>query len=509
MIKEIDDFLNKTTMYRLVLYYLLFLFCAAYILSCLGFLRLNPLNLVVSAIIVTFFCLATNFIFSKVFAAPANLESTLITALILTLIITPITSLHDFTGISFLFWASVLAIASKYIIAIDKKHIFNPAAFAVAITAISLNLSASWWVGSLPMLPFVFLGGILVVRKMQRSDLVLSFIIIALLTTIGFSFFQRLDIVSAIWKNIAYSNLLFFAFVMITEPLTTPPNKKMQMVYGGIVGFLFSPQVSIFGFFFSPELALLIGNVFSYLQSPKGKYSLKLKEKVEIAPNMYDFVFSSDKKFNFKAGQYLELTLGHKKPDNRGIRRYFTIASSPTEENIRFGIKFNQESSSFKKILGAMKPGDELVAGQLAGEFVLPEDKKQKLVFIAGGIGVTPYRSMIKYLLDNYDYRTITVFYSNSLASAIVYSDIFDQAQKKMKAKIVYTLTNADSIPSDWSGQKGTINEQMIRAQIPDYADRLFYISGSNSMVVGIEKVLRKMGIEKKQIKTDFFPGFA
>ena len=119
---------------------------------------------------------------------------------------------------------------------------------------------------------------------------------------------------------------------------------------------------------------------------------LRLKEKVQLAPDIYDFIFVPTRKFAFAPGQYMEWTLGHDEPDSRGNRRYFTLASSPTENTLRLGVKFYQQSSSFKSALLAMDQQSEIVAAQVAGDFVLPDDPRQKCVFIAGGIGITPFR---------------------------------------------------------------------------------------------------------------------
>ena len=133
------------------------------------------------------------------------MELVYITALILALIITPITSLHD---LWFLAWAAIIANASKYIVAIKGKHLFNPAAFAVALTYFTINQSASWWVGSGAMLAFVILGGLLVVRKLGRFDMVLSFLIAAVATIFVSSLFTGADFIASMQKQILYSPLL-------------------------------------------------------------------------------------------------------------------------------------------------------------------------------------------------------------------------------------------------------------------------------------------------------------
>ena len=505
----IDNLLNRITMYRLVLYYLLGLFAIAVIFGFLGIVPYAPLSLIISALIITAVSLGANAIFARVFEAHANVESVYISALILTLIITPPqTNPFEYSVLPILIWAPLLAMASKYILAIGKKHIFNPAALAVAITAFTIGQSASWWIGgTVPLLFFVLAGGILVVRKIQRSDLVLAFLAGAGAMIIGTTISGNPLVI--LEKAALYSPIFFFAFVMLTEPLTMPPTRPLRIAYGVLTGLLFAPAIHIGGIYSTPELALIAGNIFSYIASPKGKYTLKLKEKALVGSDMYEFVFEADQKLSFRPGQYFEWTLGHVRPDDRGNRRYFTIASSPTESDVRLGVKFYAPPSTFKKSLFRMVKGDTVVASQLAGEFVLPRDQNKKLVFIAGGIGITPFRSMVQYLIDNGEKRAITVMYSNRTASEIAYRDIWDRATRELGIKTVYTLTDAKSAPLNWDGYVGHINETMIIKEIPDYKERIFYISGPRSMVVACKKVLGGMGIKKSRVKVDFFPGFA
>src|SRR5664279_4450347 len=169
MIKTIDTWLNRITMYRLVLYYLIFLLGAAVVLSVAGALKYDVFGLLLSISFLLAVCWVVNWVFARTFKVAANVESVYISALILALIITPIKSFGD---LWFLFWAAVLAMSSKYILAINRKHIFNPIAFAVALAYFTINQSASWWVGNAAMLPFVLVGGVLVIRKIGRFDLV-------------------------------------------------------------------------------------------------------------------------------------------------------------------------------------------------------------------------------------------------------------------------------------------------------------------------------------------------
>lgn len=505
MLTWIDDLLNRTTMYRLVLYYLATLLVVTFAFGFFHILPYDPAALAFSTIVITATCWIANWICARVFDAVTNVESVYITAFILALIITPIMATNA-AGVGFLIFASVWAMASKYLLAIGKRHIFNPAAFGVALSALVINQSATWWVGgNLPLLAFVLVGGFLIVRKLQRTDLVLSFVLVSLATIVATA--GSGNSWTAIMQTILHSSFFFFAFVMLTEPLTTPPNRTLRIVYGALVGFLFAPNIHIGSFYLSPELALLIGNVFAYLVSPKGRYMLTLKSIEEAAKDSYDFVFAPDRKFVFAPGQYMEWTLGHRYPDNRGNRRYFTLASSPMEDTVRLGVKFYPQASTFKRALSSMKAGDKISAAHLSGGFVLPKDPKKKLVFIAGGIGITPFRSMIHYLLDKGEARDIIVIYSNKTAADIAYKDILDRAESEIGIRTIYAITNEKvPVPGMYNGQ---IDANLIAQQILDYRDRTFYISGPHAMVEAYGKILRDMGVSRFKIKSDFFPGFA
>jgi ferredoxin-NADP reductase len=507
--KYIDSFLNKITMYRFVLYYTLFLFIVAVVFGAFHILPYSPLALIFSALLIACVCVNANWIFAKVFEVHVNVESVYITALILTLIITPIKSLTDVSFYELAVWASIWAIASKYMFAIGKKHIFNSAAIGVAIPAIFLGVSASWWIGTAVMAPFVLVGGLLMVRKIRRSDLVWAFFAAALVVIIGVHVLGGQNPFVTLNKVLLEAPILFFAFVMLTEPLTTPPTKRLRVSYGIIAGILFAPFIHIGSVYSTPELALLAANVFSYIVSPKGKYMLALREKVKVANDTYDFWFeriggASKYQPYFKAGQYMEWTLAHTgaeavKTDMRGNRRYFTLASSPTEKGLAMGVKMYEPSSSFKKALMSLNPGDTIVAGQLAGDFTLPHDVSKKVAFIAGGIGVTPFRSMVKYMIDAGEKRNAILFYSNRTPADIAYKNLFDVAANQIGMKTVYVNASENKM----------LTAEMIRANAPDFAERMFYISGPHGMVTAFQKILSDMGVPASSIRTDFFPGFA
>ncbi len=488
--KLIDKFLNETAMYYLVLRGLAGLALLSVVFGFFKLLPFSALQFIITFGVLVVACFFGNILISKILKAPINRESSLITALILFFVLAPVRDLRD---IEITIAAGLIAMVSKYIFAINRKHIFNPAAIAVLILGFLGFGNAIWWVGSTILLPFVLVMGLLVVRKIRRFSLFFSFLIAAILVSTAFNLKNGLAPLDSIAQVFLSWPVIFFGSIMLTEPQTTPPHRKLQIVYGALVGLLFGSQFEIGPVFSSPELSLILGNVFSFIVSPHHKLFLNLKEKRELVPGTIEFSFARPNNFSFLAGQYLEWTLPHKNPDNRGTRRYFTIASSPTEEDLKLGVRMARENgSTFKNALANLEPGAHMVATQLSGDFVLPTDQTKKLVFIAGGIGVTPFRSILKYLADKNEKRDIVLFYAVTDEKDIVYKDLFKNI------KFIPVITP----------KQGFITEQMIKKEVPDYKERMFYLSGPNSMVDSYKELIKKLGIPNKSIITDYFPGF-
>lgn len=503
--KFIDLLIDRITMYRLLLYYLLALVGAAMLFGTLGWLTYSPYSILFTSSYFVITCLVINYVFAKVFDAPTNWESSILTALILSLIITPAASFKDIT---FFTAAAGLAIASKYLLAIRYKHIFNPAAIAVVLTAFGPQESASWWVGASVLLPIVVVGGLLISRKIRRLGMVLTFIATAILSTLFFVWLSGRDTGVALQNVILHSSLFFLAFVMLTEPWTSPATKGKRIIYALIVGILFAPALHVGSIYSTPELALVVGNIFAFLVSPMVKTRLYLKDRHLFGKRTEDIEFTPERAFNYKPGQYVELTLPHSSADSRGLRRYFTLASSPTEDTIRFGIRYYDPSSTFKQTLREADDDLFISAGQLGGDFTMPSDKKLKLAFIAGGIGVTPFRSMVKYLSDTGDDRSVKMIYSERTVDDVTYSDVFEEARRKVRVDTTYVVNELKSLPSPHV-RPGQINAELIKTAIPDYLERTFYISGPQPMVLTIKENLIDLGVPSSQVKVDYFFGYS
>lgn len=506
LVRPIDNLLNSFTMYRVVLYVLIALFGVSLVGSLAGIISFTPVSLIMSIVVLLAICQGFNVLISKILHAPTNVESAYITALILFFIMTPPSQSSEFMS---LVLASLIAMAAKYLLAISKKHIFNPAAIAAFILGLIGNADAIWWVGTPILSITIGILGLLIVRKIRRFKLWSTFMVTALASMYFFNHGLYSSPVDFLLEAFTSWPILFFASVMLTEPITMPVTNNLRVVFGGIVGLLFGAQFHVGPIFSTPEFALIIGNIFAYFTGAKYHLQLALKSVQKLSADTYEVVFAytGHHKPSFKPGQYLEWTVPHKKSDSRGNRRYFTIASSPTEPDFKLGIKVPQKPSSFKNSLVALHKGAELAAGQLAGDFTMPPEKDKKLLFIAGGIGITPFRSMVKYLTDKKESRDIVLVYACVDPDNFVYKDVFEKA-KSIGVKTIYVVTNKDISKQKWSGLTGRITPEMLVEEVGDFKTRTAYLSGPNSMVDGYKDLLMLLGVNPLNIVTDYFPGF-
>ena len=222
---------------------------------------------------------------------------------------------------------------------------------------------------------------------------------------------------------------------------------------------------------------------------------LVLKEKKQETPDIVSFLFESKEPLVWKAGQFLVYTLPHENPDDRGIRRHFTIASASHEGYVMLTVRFGKDTSTFKRILEALSVGDTIETVGPAGLFTV-NDPEQEHVFIAGGIGITPFRAI---LLD-LDHKNLPIkvklLYGNRDEQILYKNELEALAQKHDNFTIHYFIAD------------NRIDEEAIRKHAPDLQKPLFYVSGPEPMVRAFEKMLAEMGIPKEHIKRDYFPGY-
>lgn len=225
---------------------------------------------------------------------------------------------------------------------------------------------------------------------------------------------------------------------------------------------------------------------------------LTLFNKVPRTADVTSFYFKPQIPVKWEAGQYMHFTLPHDNPDDRGTSRFFTISSAPFEENIMLTTRFTGDTSStFKNALLKMEIGQNISALMPQGEFVI-KDFAKNYVFIAGGIGITPFRSILLDLDFNKKLSNMEIFliYSNR-SNDIVFKEEFDSlGLKNPILKVRYVISPE------------ICNIELIKNTISDFQGKIYYISGPINMVKSIEDALSKAGIEDDRIKKDYFPGY-
>ena len=512
MISILDAFLNRFTMYRLTVYYLASLLYVATILSAFAVVPGGPVAILSTTGILVASCLLGNALLARIARIRSNPESSLITALIMALIMGPVPAFSDPRRAGILALAGGVAVASKYLLALRRQHLFNPAAVGALFSSIVFGAGASWWVGNVALLPLAAAGGLLLARKTGRLRLVGAFLAMFLAFDSALALIQGLgvgDALQSILFVLSRTSVIFFATVMFTEPMTSPKRFRFQLLYAAIVAFLYQPQLSLFGQNLTPEEALLAGNLFSFAVSPSFKLRLRLKERREIGNGIMAFTFARPPGFSHRLGQYMEWTLPLSKSGSGGARRYFSIASSPTEGDLMIAARFPPNPSRYKEEMARMRTGDPIMAGELGGDFVLPRDSRVPLALVAGGIGITPFRSMIKYLLDKGERRDIVLLYSTSVEEEVVFRDVIDAAQRRIGLKAVYTLTDMRRIREGWCGQRGPIDAEMVRKEVPAFTERRYFVSGPPGMVGAIVRLLWSVGVPRRRVRTDSFLGYS
>jgi len=233
--------------------------------------------------------------------------------------------------------------------------------------------------------------------------------------------------------------------------------------------------------------------------------SVEIKAKIkEVIPRNYNvksFRLEIPVPENFQAGQFLLVTL----QDDLRLKRYLSISSSPTEKcYLEFTKKLTQ--SDFSLALDKLKAGDQVSIQYPFGKFVLDESYP-KIAFLSGGIGITPIRSICKYVVDKKLGIDIVLIYSNRSVRDILFKDDFDALQKSYAhLRVAHVLCE---IEPGFKCTVGRINSAVVKSEIPDYGKRKFYLCGPPQMVEAMRQMLvEELGLSSESIVRENFQGY-
>jgi len=221
----------------------------------------------------------------------------------------------------------------------------------------------------------------------------------------------------------------------------------------------------------------------------------------DIAHNIRSFWFKPERPVHFIAGQFTELYLPHV-ADTRGQRRWFTISSSPTDPLLAITTKLStRQGSTFKAALQRLEAGSSLKLAEPMGDFVLPKDSTIPLIFIAGGIGITPIHSMIKYLQTTSERRHVQLIYAVSYEEELIFEPLLRAYDLILTPVVKHPAVG-------YKGETGSLTADRIAALAPIEVNTLIYLAGPEPMVESLTKELTVMGIDPQRIVTDYFHGY-
>ena len=231
-----------------------------------------------------------------------------------------------------------------------------------------------------------------------------------------------------------------------------------------------------------------------------------VKEKREVARGTLLAIFDvGGQEVDFRAGQYFWVELlDPPYEDEKGPRRHISVVTSPTERGV-LGLCTRIRDSAFKRSLAEIEVGAEVEVEEPKGDFKLPEDTEPHYVFIAGGIGITVFRSMLRYIADTGDPFNVTLVYSNRDQASTAFLDELTELESQIPGfELVVTMTG----DPEWEGESRRVDADFLRDKLGELAEYTYLLAGPPPMVEGVVQQLNEAGVPEAQVLPDRFSGY-
>ena len=525
--RTLGTFLGRWTMYRLTVWLLLACVAWSFVLSFAGVLFYTPAQLGATVLTAVASTLITSRVAGLLLRTRPQTDSSIITGLLLYFLFWPGTEGMQLGTVAL---AGAAATASKYLLAFRRRHIFNPAAVGAFVVAVTGWGGAVWWVATPWMLAAVLPASLLILYRNRLLPMAGVFALTAAVIILVRFMAEGESAAYALTTLAGSYPLVFLAGFMLTEPLTLPPLRSQRLAEAVVVGVLFAVPLSLGPVAMSPELALLVGNAIAFALGQRGAVQLRLRENRELTPTARELVFEPSRPVRFRAGQYVELSVPHFEPDSRGSRRIFSLTTAPDNRgSVAVGLRVPAEGgSSFKKALLKMRPGAEVTATTVAGDFLLPKNPGKPVLMVASGIGVTPFISQLRQVCtergvgsagggagtdseatgssgserSNGAQRDIVLVYAAADTAELAYAE---ELQRLGVRVLACTPSDPGVAGWTWLGP-GLPDAAVLKRAVPDVAARAVYVSGSPQAVAAARKAVRTAG--GRRIRTDPFLGY-
>lgn len=232
----------------------------------------------------------------------------------------------------------------------------------------------------------------------------------------------------------------------------------------------------------------------------------RIKEKREVAKGTLLVTFDLlGEEVDFTPGQYFFVTLpnvGYQ--DEKGLRRHITVVTSPNEKGV-LGFATRMRESAFKRSLGELPVGAEVEVEPPKGSFALPEDASRPLVFVAGGIGITVFRSMLRYIQEEGLPYRVTLIFSNRDRESTPFLDELRELEQMSNLRLILTMTQDPG----WEGETRKVDSQFIRDYLnDDLNENTFLVAGPPAMVEGMQETLDEACVEEDNVIAERYSGY-
>jgi ferredoxin-NADP reductase len=237
-------------------------------------------------------------------------------------------------------------------------------------------------------------------------------------------------------------------------------------------------------------------------------FTVKLMNRREVAEGTMSFHFQRPPDFQFKPGQYADLTLiNPPETDSEGNSRTFSIASASFEPELMFATRMR--NSAFKRVLRTLPIGSEISLAGPMGSFTLHNDSKKPGVFVAGGIGITPFLSIILQAAKDRLPHQLYLFYSNRRPEDAPFVNLLrEAAEANPNFRFIPTMTEMAKSQREWSGETGFINQAMLARHLPALRGPIYYTAGPPAMVSAMRKMLIEAGVDEDDVRSEEFGGY-
>lgn len=237
-------------------------------------------------------------------------------------------------------------------------------------------------------------------------------------------------------------------------------------------------------------------------------FKLKLKKKTDVANGTMAFHFDKPKDFTFKPGQFADYTLiNPPETDDEGNIRGFSLVDAPYEDEIIFATRMRD--TAFKRVMKNMEPGTELTFDGPYGSFTLQNSTSRPAVFLSGGIGITPVRSIVLQATHDKTDHKIFLFYANRTPEDAAFTtDLEKAAEENPNFTFVPSMTKIADNDASWKGERGFFTKEMLEKYIGDLSKPIYYLCGPAGMVKSLRETLNGAGVDDDEIRSEEFSGY-